>query len=110
MNNHEINPFDILSGKVVQNNWGTFWFKEAGNNVADNGWPIHDKIHRDNDLPAIIWSNGGKEWYKDGKQHRDNDSPAVIEHNGSLHWYKDGGLHRDNDLPANLVKWHSRMV
>ena len=56
MKKQKINPFDILSGKVVKNKNGIFWFKDAGNNVDINGWPIYDKLHRDNDLPAIIQS------------------------------------------------------
>ena len=90
------------------------------------------EIHRDNDLPAIIWysKNGsiykkflnqnGKMhhigvfkiyyWYQNDQLHRENDLPAEI-------WYcKDGSvfikvqiqygeLHRDNDLPAEI--WYS---
>ena len=29
MKKHKIHPHDILSAKVVQNKWGTFWFKDA---------------------------------------------------------------------------------
>ena len=63
-------------------------------------WVKNGKIHRDNDLPAIISANGTRIWYKDGEQHRDNDLPAVINPDGSQAWFKDGKRHRDNDLPA----------
>jgi antitoxin component YwqK of YwqJK toxin-antitoxin module len=70
--------------------------------VDDEGnqhWFKNGKLHRDNDLPAIIWASGNLEWYKNGKLHRDNDLPAKIQY-GSLFWYKEGKKHRDNDLPA----------
>ena len=56
----------------------TIWKNEDGN------------FHRENDLPAVIYSNGSKEWYKNGKVHRDNDMPAVIYTNNSKFWYKNG--------------------
>lgn len=34
------------------------------------------KLHRGNDLPAIEYSNGEKEWYFNGLRHREN-GPAV---------------------------------
>ena len=64
-----------------------YWFK--------NGFQ-----HRDNDLPAVIYTNGTKEWYKNGNYHRDNDLPAAILANGTQYWYKNGLRHRDYDLPA----------
>jgi hypothetical protein len=63
-------------------------------------WFKNGKIHRDNDLPAAIYSNGDQCWYKNGKKHRDNDLPAEIYANGYQFWYKNGLIHRDNDLPA----------
>ena len=63
-------------------------------------WYKENKLHRDNDLPAIIDADGTQYWYKDDKRHRDNDKPAAISADGSQFWYKEGLLHRDNDLPA----------
>ena len=40
MKKQKINPFDILSGKVVKNHRGTFWFKDSGINVDSNGDPM----------------------------------------------------------------------
>ncbi len=65
-------------------------------------WYQHNKLHRDNDLPAIIWADGSQEWYYHGKLHRDNDLPAVIWTNGTQWWYHNK-LHRDNDLPAIIA-------
>jgi hypothetical protein len=67
-------------------------------------WYKNGKLHRDNDLPAVIYQNGDLFWYKNGKLHRDNDLPAVINTNGELFWYKNGNFHRDNDLPAAIYK------
>ena len=85
---------------MVQNTWGTFWFKDAGNNTYVDGWPILKRLHRENDLPAAIWEDGTQKWYKDGKLHRDNDLPAVIYESGRKVWFKEGKCHRENDLPA----------
>lgn len=52
-------------------------------------WYKHGQLHKDNDLPAIIFADGIKIWYKDGEIHRDN-GPAVIWPNGSCAWYKNG--------------------
>lgn len=30
-------------------------------------WLLNNKYHRENDKPSVIWSNGSKEWYKNGK-------------------------------------------
>ena len=62
-------------------------------------WYKGDKVHRDDDLPAIISSDGIRAWYKDGKVHRDNDLPALTN-DGPQAWYRNGEQHRDNDLPA----------
>jgi hypothetical protein len=68
-----------------------------GNKIWRN---IKGEIHRDNDLPAIEWYDGSKEWFINGKLHRDNDQPAVEYSNGNKMWYQGGRIHRDNDLPA----------
>jgi hypothetical protein len=49
-------------------------------------WKIKDQIHRTNDLPAIITSSGGKEWYQNGRLHRKNNLPAMITSNGDKYW------------------------
>ena len=33
-----------------------------------NRWYTNEKLHRDNDLPAVIYYDGEQKWYKDGKQ------------------------------------------
>jgi len=66
-------------------------------------WFVNNKAHRDGDLPAVEYKNGGKVWYKNGKQHRDGDKPAFIGLDDTFAWYKNGKIHRDGDLPA--VEW-----
>jgi hypothetical protein len=66
-------------------------------------WKKNNLIHRDNDLPAIIHSDGTQIWYQNGLKHRDNDLPAIIYSDGSQCWYQNDLLHRDNDLPAGLL-------
>ena len=61
---------------------------------------LQGKYHNFNDLPAIIWASGTKNWYQKGLPHRDNDLPAVIYEDNSQFWYQAGLLHRDNDKPA----------
>lgn len=63
-------------------------------------WYKNGKLHRDDDLPAIEYTDGHKMWYKNDEIHRDGDLPAIEYANGSKKWYKDGLLHRDGDLPA----------
>jgi len=71
-------------------------------------WFIDGLLHRDNDQPAAIFSTGNKAWYQHGKLHRDNDLPAVIEVDGTQKWYQHGKLHRDNDQPAIIWSTGSR--
>jgi hypothetical protein len=63
-------------------------------------WYKNGKIHRDNDLPAIVKSSGYREWWIEGSQHRDNDLPAIVHPNGDEEWWFNNERHRDNDLPA----------
>jgi antitoxin component YwqK of YwqJK toxin-antitoxin module len=48
------------------------------------------KIHREGDLPAVVWTNGTQLWYKNGKRHREGDLPAIIWADGTSEWYKNG--------------------
>ena len=55
-----------------------------------------------------ITSNGSNFYYKNGKSHRDDDLPAIEFFNGNKEWYIEGRLHRI-DGPAliwkNKIKW-----
>lgn len=63
-------------------------------------WTRGKKLHRDNDLPAVIRTDGTKEWYRDGIKHREN-GPARVSP-AAMHWFQHGKLHRP-DGPA-IVK------
>ena len=61
--------------------------------VQDDGtreWLLNGKLHRENDLPAVEWANGGKEWRVNGKLHRENGSPAIECADGSKEWWVNG--------------------
>lgn len=59
------------------------------------------KFHRDDDLPAKIFSSGTQEWWKDGKRHRDGLLPAVIKSDGTLLYFLHGNLMR-----IETVDWY----
>lgn len=73
--------------------------KEYTKRFSDNIAYYKDKyctiLHRDNDLPAIIYDDGTKVWCQNGRRHRDNDLPAVIYDNGDQAWYQNGKVHRE---------------
>jgi hypothetical protein len=58
-------------------------------------WFKHGELHRDGDLPAIVYP-GYQAWYQDGKQHRDGDQPAAIWEDALMVWCCHGVLHRVN--------------
>ena len=57
-----------------------------GNKIWKNK---NGKLHRDNDLPAVVEINGGKAWCINDQLHRTN-GPAVIRFNGDKQWYLKG--------------------
>lgn len=74
-------------------------------NFIGSNYPIEHKnedgkLHRDNDLPAVISENGTQMWFQNGKRHRDEDKPAVIYLDGAQLWFANGLAHRCDDKPA----------
>lgn len=60
----------------------------------------NNAIHRDNDLPALIFKDRCEYWYE-GTKARINDLPTDIYYNGCIIWKNTKNIiHRDNDLPA----------
>lgn len=49
--------------------------------------------HRDDDLPALLWANGDKEWRQNGLRHRADDKPAFLTQTVQ-EWYMWGMRHR----------------
>ena len=48
------------------------------------------ELHRDFDLPALIWENGQVEWWWHGVPHRNAAGPALIRPDGGLEYYLHG--------------------
>jgi hypothetical protein len=84
--NGVLHSFDDKPAEIWLNN--KYWYKLG-------------KLHRDNDLPAIIHSDGSSEWFQNGLLHREQDLSARITKEFQV-WYKNGLRHRDNDLPASI--------
>ena len=74
-------------------------------------WKLNDKLHREDDLPAVEYKNGDRIWYKDGQRHRDGDLPAVEYIDGYRAWYKNNKLHRYNkpavEYPYGYKEWYN---
>ncbi len=64
----------------------------------------HGQLHNFGDLPAIVFNDGERYYYKYDKLHRDDDKPAMVRKLGNF-YYKNGKLHRDDDKPA--VEYHN---
>lgn len=56
-------------------------------------------LHRKN-LPAVITKRGCEKYYQNGLIHRSGDYPAVLYKNGTVKYYEYGLLHRGGDMPA----------
>ena len=69
-----------MSDKLIEiNEYGTQCWKNS-----------KGQFHRDGDLPAIVYSDGGCEWFKNNNHHRDYDLPAKIYTDGRCEWYQNG--------------------
>ncbi len=79
----------MTSIRTVDANGNQFWKNEAG------------EYHRDEDLPAIIYSNSYQAWCQNGRLHR-SGGPAAIGADGQA-WYQNGKRHR-LDGPARIWK------
>jgi hypothetical protein len=85
-----INYVDIVKEVINEKEFKDSCYKEVDKNGVERWFNKDHQLHRGNDLPAIIYSNDYKAWYKNGKQHRNNDLPAIIYADGSKAWYKNG--------------------
>lgn len=69
-----------------------------GVSFVDEEWYQNGKLHRDDDLPAVVENDGEKKkWYQNGVLHRDS-KPAVMCEVGE-EWWRNGHRHRA-DGPA----------
>lgn len=78
--------------ELIRDNEGNVYYRDASG-----------KTHRDNDLPAVMYTEGTQKWFKHGMPHRDNDLPAAMYADGTLQWYSHGELHREGDQPAEIT-------
>ena len=96
-----VQPVDPRECKIDSAGNKRYYLDENNNKIKKlNSWSYIDETGKLIDLPASIYANGDKHWYKDGKHHRDNDLPAIINASGYQAWCQNDKLHRDNDLPA----------
>jgi len=68
------------------------------NDYGTQYWYLNDKLHRENDLPAIITYDGAQHWYLNGVLHRENDLPAIIRSNGAQYWWLNNKLIRSENV------------
>ena len=68
-------------------------------------WTLFGKLHRINDLPAIMWNTGGSAWYTNGELHRDDDKPPRIYANGAEEWYINGHLYKYKNPNCSMVEY-----
>jgi len=88
--------------------------KKIGSNVQEYH-SMNGKLHREEKdengliLPAVIYADGTRWWYRNGKLHREEKDknglvlPAVIYANGTQRWYRDGNRHRECKDENGLV-------
>ena len=92
----------------VYANGDEYWFNEEEQRHRENGpavicsdgdkqYYINGKRHRE-DGPAVICYSGTKKYYINGKRHRE-DGPAVIYSDGTKEYWINGKYHRE-DGPA----------
>ena len=84
-----------MDNSQIRHNWEVLIYASGS-----RCWHKNGKLHRDDDLPAVIHSDGTKEWWFNGLRHRGNDQPAIICSNGFMEWWDYGVLHRTGRNPA----------
>lgn len=87
---------DEYTFEIVQDTEGG-WAEEA---LGAEVYKKNGFLHRDNDLPAVIYVDGSKFWFRDGVDYREDDKPASEFASGTLVWYLDGMVGRADDKPA----------
>ena len=62
-------------------------------NVDDEGtvwYYLDEKLHRENDKPAVEYPDGTKVWYYKGQLYRENDKPVIERADGTKEWWVNG--------------------
>ena len=71
--------------------------------VVEHGirkWKKDGVLHRDDDLPAVIYPDGTELYYINGQKHREGDKPAVIFPDGTESYYKHGIEYTPESKPS----------
>ena len=92
--------YKLLTGEIVKNHRGTFYFTEPGNWINSNGYPKRNKLHRE-DGPAAEYANGTKYWYRNGELHR-VDGPVIEYSTGDIYWYLNGILLTEEEFNQQI--------
>jgi hypothetical protein len=88
-----VDKFTVMTTDIVVGHWAH----------TARTWLLDGKLHREHDLPAVIYADGGRLWYQYGCKHRDHGRPACVGVEGACEWYQHGKLHRDDDRPARII-------
>lgn len=98
-NKYKLQPFEFQNTKIIplkvieENNKSLIlseWILEGyEKNIKYQEWYKNGEVHRDNDLPAVVFKDGEKQWWQNGKLHREN-GPAVICENGNKQYHLNG--------------------
>jgi hypothetical protein len=65
---------------------------------------VNNKLHRENDLPAIEWEDGSKIWAINNQIHRNNNNPAIIWSFGKSEYYWKNKPTTKSNLEKKVLK------
>jgi len=65
---------------------------EGSKFFCDTFYDSLGKRHRNNDEPAMVYSDGHMQWYNHGDRHRGHFKPAIIRENGECEYWVYGEL------------------
>ena len=95
--NPYVNAFKSVSkietDTIFYSNETQEWYYK-GTNVYSGSYT---SLHREDDLPAVVYANGDKEWWHGGVRHRKN-GPAIIA-GDKKYWYE-RGIYLGNQEPS----------
>ena len=67
-------------------------------------WYRNRGLHRDADLPAVVYPNNFMIWYQNGLIHRENNKPAMIYYDKVQAWFNRGALFKGNNFPSVIYE------
>ena len=86
----ELALFELLSLECCVNSYGTTIYRNSSGQLH--------RVHG----PAIVYSDGGRDWYQNGQLHR-LDGPAVEYQAGYREWYINGKA-------LTEAEWHQQVA